>query len=312
MQPSIAFLLTCWVPLSLQLESMKLVIEKHAGATSRLARRTPAAGRQHLGTEARRSISGRQNAAETYSSAAASSSVAAFATGYGEGMSETYITASAASVPKTSAVASLAVGPAPLPVPSAPPTCDNSNAKAEINRFLVKCEAALKRSTAPIIARASTVDASNASQLATQIAAYLKDILAQLKLSLSYVQLCGIDAKPLSNEKGVAISDVSWSAFQVVLTLKDVYHSITGLYKPFPVIKAQCSGGYNSDVNDNFLCIKPNVLVAISTALAGLIGACGEQINLFDTQFFPLVTPQIEELTDLDDDFVSFIGDFIS
>lgn len=211
-------------------------------------------------------------------------------------MSETYITASAASVPKTSAVASLAVGPAPLPVPSAPPTCDNSNAKAEINRFLVKCEAALKRSTAPIIARASTVDASNASQLATQIAAYLKDILAQLKLSLSYVQLCGIDAKPLSNEKGVAISDVSWSAFQVVLTLKDVYHSITGLYKPFPVIKAQCS----------------DVLVAISTALAGLIGACGEQINLFDTQFFPLVTPQIEELTDLDDDFVSFIGDFIS
>lgn len=55
-----------------------------------------------------------------------------------------------------------------------------------------------------------------------------------------------------------------------------------------------------------------DVLVAISTALAGLIGACGEQINLFDTQFFPLVTPQIEELTDLDDDFVSFIGDFIS
>jgi hypothetical protein len=37
-------------------------------------------------------------------------------------------------------------------------------------------------------------------------------------------------------------SDVSWSAFQVVLTLKAVFESITCLYKPFPVIKTLCSG----------------------------------------------------------------------
>lgn len=180
-------------------------------------------------------------------------------------------------------------------VPSAP-TCDKTNTKSEINRMLVECECKLQTSSAPIIAYTSQVNQESAQQLASQIVLKLKDILSQLKLSLSNVQLCGMDPKPLSTNKGVALSDVSWSAFQVVLTLKAVFESITCLYKPFPVIKTLCS----------------DTLLSISTALANLIGACGEQINLFDTRFFPLVSPQLEEFTNLGDNFVSFVGTFAS
>jgi hypothetical protein len=159
-------------------------------------------------------------------------------------------------------------------VPSAP-TCDKTNTKSEINRMLVECECKLQTSSAPIIAYTSQVNQESAQQLASQIVLKLKDILSQLKLSLSNVQLCGMDPKPLSTNKGVALvryssiyepflnssresdsayqhrvvlsflvlqSDVSWSAFQVVLTLKAVFESITCLYKPFPVIKTLCSG----------------------------------------------------------------------
>jgi len=287
MHRSIALLLTCWVSLSLQI----VLAKSSAEADAHLARRTPAAGRLYSGTEVRRSLLGRQFAGESYSSAVVSLSSASSATVSGGGISESYVSAG----PSMPAVASPAVAPALPPVSSAP-TCDKTNTKAEINRFLVQCEATLKKSTTPIIACVQTVNQSNVAELAPQIATHVKEILRQLKLSLSYVQLCGMDAKPLSNDQGVAISDVSWSAFQVVLTLKDIYHSISGLYKPFPVMKQQCS----------------DTLMAISTALASLIGACGEQINLFDTRFFPLVTPQLKEFSDLADDFVSFIGDFTS
>jgi len=199
------------------------------------------------------------------------------------------------SAPSQVPASSYAAQPAASPAPSAP-TCDKSNTKSEINRLLVECEWQLQLSSNSILNYTSQVNQDNAQELGSQIVIKLKDILNQLKLSLSNVQLCGMDAKPLSTDKGVALSDVSWSAFQVVLTLKSVYEPITCLYKPFPVIKTLCS----------------DVLLLISTALANLIGACGEQINLFDTRFFPLVTPQLEEFTGLADNFVSFVGTFAS
>ncbi|POW00051.1 hypothetical protein PSTT_13348 [Puccinia striiformis] len=125
----------------------------------------------------------------------------------------------------------------------------------------------------------------------------LQTILAQLRSDLGNVQVCGSDAKPLSPDKGIALSDASWSAFQVVLTLKAVFESITGLYKPFPVIRDMCSGELPFD---DFHSTRQ------------LDWSVWEQMNLFDTRFFPLVTPQLEEFTGIDDNFVSFVGSFTS
>lgn len=314
MQSSIV-LLACWVL------SNELVLAKSSFKLDdhNLNRRLPN-GKPHIGSRTRRSLVEREYAPTSdYASAsvetsyqarptssdsyAAVSSAIGFDAGYTSAPVKSAAPAPAESLsfvpqaaPTSVAATAVASGqPAPLPLPSAP-SCDKTHTKSEVNRLLIQSEAQLKVSADSAQALVKQVTKDNAQEAGSQIATDLKAILAVLKLSLSNVQLCGSDAKPLSTDKGIALSDVSWSAFQVVLTLKGVFQSVSGLYKPFPVIKTLCSDS----------------LLAISTALASLIGACGEQINLFDTRFFPLVTPQLEEFTGLDDNFVSFVGSFTS
>ncbi|KAH9445502.1 hypothetical protein MJO28_012655 [Puccinia striiformis f. sp. tritici] len=264
MQSSIV-VLACWI-LSLRLALAKPSIELD---DNNLARRSHSAGSSRSGSS-RRSLEARQYAS-----------------------SSEY--ASMAFVASTAPIAVASAKPATVPLPPTP-TCDKAHTKAEINRVLIQCEAKLKLSADPIQTLVKQVTKDNTKQLGAQMVTNLQTILAQLRSDLGNVQVCGSDAKPLSPDKGIALSDASWSAFQVVLTLKAVFESITGLYKPFPVIRDMCS----------------DYLLTISTALASLIGACGEQMNLFDTRFFPLVTPQLEEFTGIDDNFVSFVGSFTS
>ncbi|KAA1086415.1 hypothetical protein PGTUg99_004457 [Puccinia graminis f. sp. tritici] len=315
MQSSIV-LLACW------LLSVELVLAKSSlklDDNDFIRRLHTTGGKPHPGSRSRRSLVERErastsdNAETSYQDRPTSSDGLLAALSSGISLDLGYTSAPVSSlVPVSSsppvsfqtpppsepqaATASLAsVQPAALPV-SSTPTFDKTHTKSEINRVLIQSEAQLKMPATLIQANVTQVTKENAAQIGSQIATNLKDILAHLKVSLTNVQLCGTDAKPLSADKGINLSDVSWSAFQVVLTLKPVFQSVSGLYKPYPVIKNSCS--------DNML--------SISTALASLIGACGEQINLFDTRFFPLVTPQLEEFTSLDDNFVAFVGSFTS
>jgi len=162
--------------------------------------------------------------------------------------------------------------------------------------MLIGCDAKVKNFTQPIGVYVKRISSANATQTGSHILVALNNVTAQLKSSLTDIQALGTDATPLSPDGGVTVSDISWSAFQIVLTLKTVFQSVTGLYKPFPVIKQTCG----------------DALLTVSTALASLIGACGEQVNLFDTRFFPLVTPQLQEFKDIPDNFFSFVGSFAS
>lgn len=179
---------------------------------------------------------------------------------------------------------------------STTPTCDATQPKFAINNLLVTYNGKLRENSDCIVTLTNQVREDNSQQIGGLIAAELQKTITALTTCLSSVQVCGTDPKPLSANKGINLSDVSWSAFQIVLTLKTVFESVSCLYKPFPAIRQTCS----------------DILLKLSTALASLIGACGEQINLFDTRFFPLVTPQLKEFTDIDDNFSSFFGSFVA
>jgi len=174
--------------------------------------------------------------------------------------------------------------------------CNKQNVKSEINRMLIECEAKMQARAGPISLLAKGVTAANSKQIATQLGSNLEEVGVHLKSYVSSIQSCGNDPNPLSADRQIAISDVAWSAFQVVLTLKPLFKSIVGLYERFPIIKSTCA----------------DPLSKLSTALAALIGACGIQINLFDTRFFPLVAPQLKEFTNMGGDFVAFVGTFES
>lgn len=175
-------------------------------------------------------------------------------------------------------------------------SCDKAHTKFEINRLLIDCEAKLKNCTASILLLAHNVTVANRDQIASQLAPKIQQLGTILQSYVRSIQSCGNDRRPLSSDQGVSISDVSWSAFQVVLTLKPVFQCVTKLYQPFPAIKSICTPLFSS----------------LSTALAAIIGACGIQINLFETRFMPLVSPQLKEFTDIGDDFASFVGSFES
>jgi len=54
------------------------------------------------------------------------------------------------------------------------------------------------------------------------------------------------------------------------------------------------------------------MLLKISLALSSLIGACSQQLNLFDTGFFALAGPMMKDFTNLGNNFAAFSGGFVA
>lgn len=202
-------------------------------------------------------------------------------------------------IPSSNAQSAITQAPsstAPPAITQALSSCDRTKIKFEINRFLVSCEEELQSPVGEVTLYAAKLAKNNTAEASNLLAEKLTAIAGLLKAYNGRIQACGTDASPLSDNLGIVLSDVSWSAFQVVLTLKTMFEAVTSLYKQSPAFEKTCGP----------------LLSNVSTALAALVAACSEQINLFDTRFFPLITPQLPEIQSIPGDFASFVGGFTS
>ncbi|KAI8443667.1 hypothetical protein BY996DRAFT_6427134 [Phakopsora pachyrhizi] len=140
-------------------------------------------------------------------------------------------------------------------------TCDKGHPKAEINRYLLDCNAGIESYSAVIIANCKSINKSNAQQTGTLILDGLRGLNNVLKLTSSSITSCGMDSKPLAVDKGVDLSILANSAVGIVGTLYPVFESISKLYEPYPLIEKSCS----------------ETLTNVSTSLSNVIASCGEQ-----------------------------------
>ncbi|EGF98249.1 uncharacterized protein MELLADRAFT_73632 [Melampsora larici-populina 98AG31] len=178
--------------------------------------------------------------------------------------------------------------------PSAP-TCDTKHPKSQIFNFMKTCTDKLSTQACSVRELCETVTSENAQDVSVQLSGELNTTLNLLQSQLNNIQKCGMDPSPQTVDSGVGITDLAWSAFQIVLNLKSIYQVVLKL------------GGQFKVINDSCECI----LIKISAILANLIGACSEQLNLFETGFFALVTPELKTFTDIGANFISFSGTFI-
>jgi len=173
--------------------------------------------------------------------------------------------------------------------------CTATHPKAQILSFLNNCNEILATKLAVFKGLCDTTDASNAQAVGAQVASDLETVLALLNLGVAQIQKCGIDPSPLKLDLGVSISDVSHAAFEVVMSLKPVFETVTDLMTKFSVLHDSCE----------------SILLRVSTALANLVGACSEQVNLFDVGFFKLAKPQMKIFSEIGSNFDAFSGTFI-
>ncbi|KAG0143063.1 hypothetical protein CROQUDRAFT_96746 [Cronartium quercuum f. sp. fusiforme G11] len=173
--------------------------------------------------------------------------------------------------------------------------CNIEHPKAQIHTFLSTCKKSIDVKADLIIGLCETTNESNAESVGTQLAVNLNAILTLLQVQVANIQRCGTDPSPLKVDLSVSLSDVSYSAFQLVLSLKPVFETATELTDKFPVIDKSCG----------------SILIKLSTELANLVGACSEQVNLFDAGFFALAGPQMKDFNSVGGRFASFSGSFI-
>jgi len=179
-------------------------------------------------------------------------------------------------------------------LPSAP-ICDTKHPKPEIYKFMKTCNDQLSKQACTIKELCGTVCSENAQEVSIKLAGELNSTLNLLQSHVNKIQKCGTDPSPQIVDSGVGLTEIAWSAFQIVLNLKTIYKVVLELSSEFKVIDAACGG----------------ILLNISAVLASLIGACSEQLNLFETGFFALVTPELKTFTDIGANFISFSGTFI-
>ncbi|KAH9810206.1 hypothetical protein DFH28DRAFT_986398 [Melampsora americana] len=175
------------------------------------------------------------------------------------------------------------------------PTCDTNHPKAQIFGFMATCNEKLSTQACTIRELCGTVTSENAQEVSVNLATELKTTLNLLQSNLNNIQKCGMDPSPQKIDSGVGITDLAWSAFQIVLNLKTIYKVVLELGVKFKVINNACEG----------------ILTNISSVLASLIGACSEQLNLFETGFFALVTPELKTFTNIGANFIGFSGTFL-
>ncbi|MBW0509999.1 hypothetical protein O181_049714 [Austropuccinia psidii MF-1] len=171
-------------------------------------------------------------------------------------------------------------------------TCDTTAPKSEIARFLGHCEAVVKPNVQTIDNYCGSARSAGVQIAKTKLLEELTSISQTLNLTITYVRSCGVDKTPLQETKGVSLAELSWSAYQIVLTLKRLFLSISYLSKQHPEVTQ----------------LTNSILTSISVSLSNLIGACSEQVNLFEARFFQLVSPDMKSLGKIPHGFASFIG----
>lgn len=178
-----------------------------------------------------------------------------------------------------------------------PSTCDKVHVKYSVNSYLKACSSGVEPYIKQIASSRGDVNDKNVKDSSGEMLKVLKSINSLLQKGLVSIQTCGYDKKPLTDDQGVSLTILADSAFEVIQTIYPAFDTISSLYESYPHVEDTLS----------------DTLKSISTTLSGLISACGEQINLFDTKFFKLVTPVLSEYSGGEKDhFLNFIGTFDS